>query len=59
MASVSGTIPLKAGMHPLRVDYFNSGGNWGLKTTWKGPAFDEQTIPDAVLYRKPLASIEQ
>ena len=59
MTPVSGTIPLKAGMHPIRVDYFNSRGSRGLETTWTGPAFDEQTIPDAVLYRQPLSSIEQ
>ncbi len=59
MQSVAGTIPLKAGMHPIRVEYYNSGGSWGLKTTWKGPEFDEQPIPDSVLHRKPLAVIEE
>ncbi len=59
MQPVAGTIPLKAGMHPIQVDYFNSGGSWGLKTTWKGPDFDEQPIPDSALHRKPLAAIEQ
>jgi hypothetical protein len=59
MTPVSGTIPLKAGIQPIRVDYFNSRGGGGLEITWKGPSFDKQTIPDAVLYRKPLTSIEQ
>lgn len=59
MTAVSGTIRLKAGMYPIRVDYFNSKGGSGLETSWKGPGFDEQSIPDAVLYRQPLASIEQ
>jgi len=59
MQPVEGTIPLKAGMHRIRVDYFNSGGSWGLKTTWKGPGFDQQSIPNSVLYRQPLAVIEQ
>ncbi|MEO2035113.1 MAG: CehA/McbA family metallohydrolase [Planctomycetaceae bacterium] len=56
--SASGMIPMKAGLHPIRVNYFNAGGTWALDVTWKGPDFDEQPIPENVLHRKPLASIE-
>lgn len=58
MRPASGTIALKAGMHPIRVDYYNSGGSWGLEVTWQGPEFDEQPIPDEVLHRQPLAALE-
>ena len=57
--SASGMIPLKAGLHPVQVNYFNTGGTWGLDVTWKGPGFEEQPIPDEVLHRKPLALIKQ
>lgn len=59
MRSASGIIPLKAGLHPIRVDYYNSGGSWGLEVDWQGPNFDQQPIPAEVLQRKPLAAIEQ
>lgn len=55
---VTGIIPLKAGLHPIRVDYFNMGGTWGLDVTWKGPGIEQQSIPDQVLQRRPLSSIE-
>ena len=56
---ISGTIPLKAGLHPIRVDYFNAGGSWGLEVNWKGPTFEKQPIPDAVLHRKTLSELER
>jgi hypothetical protein len=54
----SGSIPLKAGLHPIRVNYFNAGGNWGLEVTWKGPNIEDQPIPDEVLHRKPLSALQ-
>jgi len=57
MRPSTGIIPLKAGLHPIQVDYYNSGGSWGLEVTWKGPGFDQQPIPDSVLHRKPLAEV--
>ena len=59
MRASSGTIALKAGLHPIRVDYYNSGGSWGLEVAWAGPDFDMQPIPDDVLQRKPLSEIEK
>ncbi|MCH2201435.1 MAG: CehA/McbA family metallohydrolase [Fuerstiella sp.] len=59
LGPVSDIIPLKAGLHPIRLDYFNAGGTWGLEVTWKGPGFEEQPVPNEVLHCKPLATIEQ
>ena len=59
LGPVRGTIALKAGLHPIRVDYFNAGGTWGLEVLWQGPDFGEQPIPDEVLRRKPLAEIDR
>ena len=59
MRPAEGTIPLKEGMHPIRVDYYNSGGSWGLEVAWEGPGFGKQPIPDEVLFRKPLSEIEK
>ena len=58
LGPVSDIIPLKAGLHPIRLDYFNAGGTWGLEVKWKGPGFEEQPVPDEVLHCKPLATIK-
>lgn len=57
--TATGSIRLKAGLHPIRLNYFNAIGGWGLEVTWKGPTFEEQLIPDAVLHRRPLFAVEQ
>jgi len=59
MRPLTGIIPLKAGLHPIQVDYYNSGGSWGLEVTWQGPDIEQQAIPDAVLRRKPLSEVEK
>jgi len=59
MRPSSGTVALKAGLHPVRVDYYNTGGSWGLEVTWQGPDFEEQPIPDDVLRRPPLAAAQK
>jgi hypothetical protein len=40
-----GEIALKAGKHPLRVVYFQEGGNRHLEVHWEGPELPKQRIP--------------
>ncbi len=50
MVTQSGNIQLNAGMHPIRVNYFDSGGGDGLIVGWKGPGFEQEEIPAGRLY---------
>jgi len=47
----SGRIFLKAGMHPIRVDWFNRTGLYELEVFYEGPALPRQQIPDSALFR--------
>jgi predicted alpha-1,2-mannosidase len=44
------TIALKAGMHPISVEYFQEGGTHHLQVRWKGPGFDKQDVPASALF---------
>ncbi len=43
-----GAIRLTAGPHPLRLDYFQGGGPFGLSVSWSGPG----------IARRPLSNLE-
>lgn len=50
MVTKSGKINLSAGLHPIRVNYFDSGGGDGLKVEWKGPGIKLEEIPSHRLF---------
>jgi signal transduction histidine kinase len=47
----SGRMFLKAGMHPIRIDWFNRTGLYELGAFYEGPNLPRQKIPDAALFR--------
>jgi signal transduction histidine kinase len=47
----SGTVYLKRGRHPFRVEWFNGAGKPGLEVSYEGPDLPRQKIPDGVLFR--------
>jgi len=49
----SGKIPLKAGMHPFRVIFFDGGGGFGLRAFWQGPGISKQDIPATAFFHIP------
>ncbi len=49
MLAASGKINLKAGMHRIRVGFFESRGGEGLEVMWKGPGIEKTAIPADVL----------
>jgi len=51
MKEVKGVIALAAGLHPIRVDFFQKSGGVDLKVSCEGPAANKQPIPAAMLYR--------
>jgi len=46
-----GSTALLAGMHSIRVSYFEKDGNQRLEVRWAGPGFGKQLISNSVLYR--------
>jgi hexosaminidase len=46
----SGQVMLVAGLHPIRVAYFQAGGARRLTVEWEGPGVARQEVPAAVLW---------
>ena len=55
------TLQLKAGDHPIRVTYFNGGGEVALRVSWQGPGLRKQEIPSAALSHLglPMVPLEE
>ncbi len=51
MTEKSGAVYLKAGRHPIRVDWFNGLEKYGLEVEYEGPGLPRQKIPDIRLFR--------
>ena len=50
MAEREGLIGLRAGLHPIRVEYFNAAGQRGLEVLWQAPGAEPEPIPSGVLF---------
>lgn len=51
MVEKSGPAYLKAGLNPLRVEWFNGVEKYGLSVEYQGPSFSRQKLPDSALFR--------
>ena len=51
-----GFVPLKAGLHALRVEYFEASGDEALAVAWEGPGLRKQPIAAKALRHKPPAT---
>lgn len=47
---MSGLARLKAGLHPIRLEYFESSGNESLQLDWEGPGLEKQEIPPSAYF---------
>lgn len=47
----NGAIALKAGLHPIRVTFFEKTGGDELKVSYKGYGLEKQVIPDSLLFK--------
>jgi alpha-L-fucosidase len=52
MVEKKGVIALCAGLHPLRVQYFQKSGGRDIKVSLEGPKSSKQAIPASVLFMK-------
>lgn len=50
MHEEKGVIALAAGLHPIRVTFFEKTGGDGLKVLYKGRGIEKQPIPDTILF---------
>jgi len=48
-----GFAALKAGTHPIRVTFFEAGGDDALEVFYEGPGVRRKAIPAKVLFRRP------
>lgn len=55
----SGQIWLRAGKHPIRVDYFERAGSQVLTVSYSGPGISKQVIPSTSLFRQPASVVIQ
>ncbi|MFH0982208.1 MAG: PA14 domain-containing protein [Planctomycetota bacterium] len=51
MRERSGAVALKAGLHAVRVAFFQHVGDHGLEVRYQGPDLSKQLIPAEALYR--------
>lgn len=51
MTEKCGSAYLEAGLHSIRVDWFNGLEKYGLEVDYRGPGLPRQKIPDAALFR--------
>ena len=52
MVEKSGAVFLKAGLNPIRVEWFNRADKYGLQVDWEGPGLARQPIPNSALFRR-------
>ncbi len=50
MTEKKGVVPLEAGLHPIRVEFFEGSGGDGLKVSFEGPGIKKQEIPESVIF---------
>ena len=50
MSEKRGVIALEAGLHAIRVAYFNKTGGAGLGISWRGPGLEKCRVPDGSLF---------
>ena len=52
LAEIYKPVALKAGLHPVTVQYFQEGGGKGLKVSWQGPGIGKEEILPSVLFHQ-------
>jgi hypothetical protein len=52
MEEKSGEVELKAGDHPLKLEFWENEGGAGCKLSWAGEGIDKAIVPAAALFHK-------
>jgi len=48
----TGEIKLQAGLHPIKVMYFQAVSGMGLELRYAGPGIGKQLVPASALFRR-------
>jgi len=51
---IGGFVALKAGRHPIELQFFQEGGTAQLAVSYEGPGISEQPVPASALCRRPM-----
>lgn len=51
--TIDGMVRLKAGLHPVVIDFFEAGGEKSLTVSWEGPGIPRQEIPAEAWFTTP------
>ena len=52
MSTASASVPLSAGLHALRVEYYENAGGAGLELSWTRPGASSEVVPPCCLFRR-------
>ena len=52
MSTASASVPLSAGLHDLRVEYYENAAGAGLEFSWKRPGASSEVVPPCCLFRR-------
>jgi len=52
MVEKRGVVPLAKGFHRLKVEFFQKGGEMGLKVRMQGPDIKQRVVPDSLLFHQ-------
>jgi len=55
----SGAKTLTAGLHSIRVSFYQAGGGQSLSVSYQGPSLTKRVIPDSVLNIPPVSATTQ
>ncbi len=53
IAESTASIDLAAGLHPIRMEFFQGGGDFGAYLKWSGPGIEKQLLTDKHLFTPP------
>jgi hypothetical protein len=58
MQEKSGQVDLGAGDHEIRIEFFQGGGEAGIKVSWQPPGSPRQPVSKAFFHRKPAENVD-
>jgi len=53
MVAMTRAVALAAGVHPIRITFFQGAGRLGLNVTVDGPGLNTQDLPECMLFHAP------
>lgn len=58
VAEKMGEVALEAGLHTIRIEYFEYGGGESLALSYEGPGLPKQSVPEQAFFHDPAPGTE-